>query len=112
MLPAEVIAGKRDGGALSPAQIEHFVNGLVSGSWSDSQAAALAMAILLRGMDRAETVALTAAMTASGERLQWAGAGLSGPILDKHSTGGVGDKVSLMLAPIVGSSLKQSINFQ
>ena len=103
MLPAEVIASKRDGGALSPAQIEHFVNGLVSGSWSDSQAAALAMAILLRGMDRAETVALTAAMTASGERLQWAGAGLSGPILDKHSTGGVGDKVSLMLAPIVAA---------
>jgi thymidine phosphorylase len=103
MLPAEVIVAKRDGGTLTPAQIGHFVDGLVNGSWSDSQAAALAMAILLRGMNRDETVALTAAMTASGERLDWAGAGLSGPILDKHSTGGVGDKVSLMLAPIVAA---------
>jgi len=103
MLPAEVIATKRDGGALNDAQICHFVTGLVDGSWSDSQAAALAMAILLRGMGRDETVALTAAMTGSGERLQWAGAGFNGPILDKHSTGGVGDKVSLMLAPIVAA---------
>ncbi len=103
MLPAEVIAIKRDGGALNPAQIQHFVSGLVSGAWSDSQAAALAMAILLRGMSRDETVALTAAMTGSGERLAWADAGFNGPILDKHSTGGVGDKVSLMLAPIVAA---------
>ena len=103
MLPAEVIAIKRDGGTLSSAQIQHFVAGLVDNSWSDSQAAALAMAVLLRGMVREETVALTAAMTASGERLQWAGAGFNGPILDKHSTGGVGDKVSLMLAPIVAA---------
>jgi len=103
MLAAEVIATKRDGGTLSDAQIASFVDGLTDGSWSDSQAAALAMAILLRGMGRAETVALTAAMTHSGEVLSWAGAGLSGPILDKHSTGGVGDKVSLMLAPIVAA---------
>jgi thymidine phosphorylase len=103
MLPAEVIAIKRDGGALSEGQIAHFVSGLASGAWSDSQAAALAMAILLRGMDGDETVALTRAMTQSGEVLSWAGAGLSGPILDKHSTGGVGDKVSLMLAPIVAA---------
>ncbi|MBL8306527.1 MAG: thymidine phosphorylase [Rubrivivax sp.] len=103
MLPAEVIARKRDGGALSAQQIGHFVDGLVSGAWSDSQAAALAMAILLRGMDRDETVALTRAMTRSGEVLAWGGAALPGPILDKHSTGGVGDKVSLMLAPIVAA---------
>jgi thymidine phosphorylase len=103
MLPAEVIAAKRDGGTLTPAQIGHFVDGLVNGSWSDSQAAALAMAILLRGMGRAETVALTSAMTNSGERLDWADAGFTGPILDKHSTGGVGDKVSLVLAPIVAA---------
>lgn len=103
MLPAEVIRTKRDGAALGPAQIQAFVAGLVDGSWSDSQAAALAMAILLRGMDTAETVALTAAMTHSGEVLQWADAGLPGPILDKHSTGGVGDKLSLMLAPIVAA---------
>ncbi len=103
MLPAEVIAIKRDGGALSAAQIAHFVDGLAHGGWSDSQAAAMAMAILWRGMGRDEVVALTAAMTHSGEVLSWAGAGLHGPILDKHSTGGVGDKVSLMLAPIVAA---------
>jgi thymidine phosphorylase len=101
--PAEIIRSKRDGRVLSAAQIGAFVAGLVDGSWSDSQAAALAMAVLLRGMDTAETVALTRAMTHSGSVLQWADAGLSGPILDKHSTGGVGDKLSLMLAPIVAA---------
>jgi len=102
-LPAQTIANKRDGAALSPQQIQHFVRGLVDGSWSDSQAAALAMAIVLRGMNTDETVALTAAMTRSGDVLQWADASLPGPILDKHSTGGVGDKLSLMLAPIVAA---------
>lgn len=101
--PAEVIRTKRDGGALDAAQVQAFVDGLTTGSWSDSQAAALAMAIVLRGMDTAETVALTAAMTRSGDVLRWDDAGLPGPILDKHSTGGVGDKVSLMLAPIVAA---------
>ena len=103
MLPAEVIAIKRDGGKLSAAQIAHFADGLVSGDWSDAQAAALAMAIVLRGMDDEETVQLTQSMTRSGEVLDWRDAGLHGPILDKHSTGGVGDKVSLMLAPIVAA---------
>ena len=103
MLAADIIRTKRDGGELSAAQIQAFVDGLVSGDWSDSQAAALAMAIVLRGMQTAETVALTAAMTHSGQVLQWADAGLNGPILDKHSTGGVGDKLSLMLAPIVAA---------
>jgi len=103
VLAAPIIASKRDGHALSTAQIQHFVQGLVDGSWSDSQAAALAMAIVWRGMDTAETVALTDAMTRSGEVLQWADADLHGPILDKHSTGGVGDKLSLMLAPIVAA---------
>jgi thymidine phosphorylase len=102
-LPVRVIAAKRDGGTLSTAQIEGFVQGLVDGSWADSQAAALAMAIVLRGMDEAETVALTRAMTHSGEVLRWAAENLHGPVLDKHSTGGVGDKVSLMLAPIVAA---------
>ena len=101
--PVEVIAAKRDGQTLSTLQIEDFVRGLVDGSWSDSQAAALAMATVLRGMDRAETVALTRAMQQSGEVLQWHDAGLHGPIVDKHSTGGVGDKVSLMLAPILAA---------
>ena len=103
MLAAEVIATKRDGGALSALQIDAFVHGLSHGGWSDSQAAAMAMAIWLRGMTRAETVALTRAMTHSGTVLQWADAGLHGPIVDKHSTGGVGDKLSLMLAPMLAA---------
>ena len=103
MLPAETIRTQRDGGALSTAQIDHFVQGLVTGDWSDGQAAALAMAILLRGLGPAQCVALTRAMTHSGQVLQWADAGLHGPVVDKHSTGGVGDKVSLVLAPIVAA---------
>ena len=103
MLPVDIIRSKREGAALTPAQIGAFARGLVDGSWSDSQAAALAMAIFLRGMDTAETVTLTQAMTRSGEVLQWGDAGLAGPIVDKHSTGGVGDKVSLMLAPILAA---------
>ena len=104
MQPSEVIRIKRDGGVLGAAQLQSFVDGLTNGVWSDSQAAALAMAIVLRGMDTTETVALTAAMTHSGEVLQWADAGLQGPVLDKHSTGGVGDKISLMLAPILAAA--------
>ncbi len=103
MLAQEIIRTKRDGGALGLAQIEAFVHGLVDGSWSDSQAAALAMAVLLRGMDTAETVALTRAMTRSGQLLNWDDTNLGGPVLDKHSTGGVGDKLSLMLAPMVAA---------
>ena len=103
MPPAEIIRSKRDGAALSDAQIQAFVQGLVDGSWSEGQVAALAMAILLKGMGRAECVALTRAMTLSGEVQRWDDAGLRGPLLDKHSTGGVGDKVSLVLAPIVAA---------
>jgi len=101
--PAEIIRVKRDGGALSPAQIQAFVAGLVDGRWSEGQVAALAMAIVLRGMQRDEVVDLTRAMLHSGEVMQWHDAHLQGPVLDKHSTGGVGDKVSLMLAPIVAA---------
>ena len=103
MTPAEVIRAKRDGHALDDAQIDAFVRGLVDRTWSEGQVAALAMAILLRGMRRDECVALTRAMTLSGQVLDWSRAGLPGPIVDKHSTGGVGDKVSLMLAPIVAA---------
>ncbi|HSW03463.1 thymidine phosphorylase [Aquabacterium sp.] len=103
MLAAEIIRSKRDGGALSAAQIDAFVHGIVDASWSEGQVAALAMAILLRGMQRDEVVALTRAMLRSGEVLQWQDAQFKGPVLDKHSTGGVGDKVSLMLAPIVAA---------
>jgi thymidine phosphorylase len=103
MTPAEVIRSKRDGRALDAAQIDAFVRGLVTRNWSEGQVGALAMAILLNGMTRAETVALTRAMTHSGAVLDWSHAKLPGPIVDKHSTGGVGDKVSLMLAPIVAA---------
>jgi thymidine phosphorylase len=99
----EIIRAKRDGAALDAAQIAAFVHGLTSRQWSEGQVAALAMAICLRGMDRAECVTLTRAMTHSGTVLDWARARLPGPVLDKHSSGGVGDKVSLILAPIVAA---------
>lgn len=108
LLPQEVIRTKRDGHALSAAEVQAFVDGLAAPEqdprrWTEAQAAAMAMAVLLRGMEEAETVALTRAMADSGERLRWAELDLPGPVLDKHSTGGVGDKVSLMLAPIVAA---------
>ena len=100
MLPQEIIRVKRDGGRLSADQIGAFVDGLTSGSVADAQAGAFAMAVYFRGMDVDEAVALTRAMTRSGRQLTW---DLDGPVVDKHSTGGVGDTVSLMLAPIVAA---------
>ena len=103
MLVPELIRTKRDGGELGEDEISFLVEGIADGSVSDAQVGALAMAIVLRGMSAAERVALTGAMTRSGEVLDWSDAGLPGPALDKHSTGGVGDKVSLLLAPIVAA---------
>lgn len=104
MLPQEVIRKKRDGLRLSDAEIEFLVKGIADGKGlADAQVGALAMALFLNGMDNAERVALTRAMTHSGEVLSWKGENLPGPIVDKHSTGGVGDKVSLMLAPMVAA---------
>jgi thymidine phosphorylase len=103
VLAAELIRHKRYGGELSPEEIESLVAGITDGSVSDAQVGALAMAIVWRGMTAAELIALTGAMTRSGDMLDWSGAGLGGPILDKHSTGGIGDKVSLLLAPIVAA---------
>ncbi len=100
MLPQEIIRIKRDGGALNSEQIDEFIAGLTSGSVAESQAAAFAMAVFWRGMNVDECVALTKAMTASGTQLSWQ---LDGPVLDKHSTGGVGDTVSLLLAPMVAA---------
>lgn len=103
MLAQEIIRIKRDGGTLPRAQIEAFVRGLVDGAWSEGQAAAMAMAMFLKGLSREETIDLTRAMQRSGEVLDWSASQLHGPVLDKHSTGGVGDKVSLMLAPILAA---------
>ncbi len=102
-LPQEVIRAKRDGWRLTDAEITRFVAGLTDGSVGDGQAAALAMAIYFQGMDTAERVALTTAMSRSGSTMTWDRADLHGPVVDKHSTGGVGDKVSLMLAPLVAA---------
>lgn len=101
MLAQEIIRRKRDGHALSEAEIGQFVRGLVDGSWSEGQIAAMAMAVFLRGMGRGECVALTHAMMHSGRVMAWPN--LNGPVLDKHSSGGVGDKISLMLAPMVAA---------
>jgi thymidine phosphorylase len=100
-LPQEIIRAKRDGSRLTDTEIEQFVVGLTDGSIGDGQAAAFAMAVYFQGMDTDERVALTRAMSQSGSTMQWDRADLHGPVIDKHSTGGVGDKVSLMLAPLV-----------
>jgi len=100
LLPQEFIRLKRDGKALPKAAIAEFVEGMASGSVTEGQVAAFGMAVFLNGMSRDEAVALTIAMRDSGEVLAWS---LPGPVVDKHSTGGVGDNVSLMLAPIVAA---------
>ncbi|MFZ0974869.1 MAG: thymidine phosphorylase, partial [Solirubrobacteraceae bacterium] len=103
MLVAELIRRKRDGLELSPDEISDLVRGIADGTVTDAQVGALAMAVVWRGMNAGERVALTGAMTRSGDVLDWTSSALSGPVLDKHSTGGVGDKVSLLLAPIVAA---------
>jgi thymidine phosphorylase len=99
---AEVIRAKRDGAALGEEDIGRLIAGIVDGSVSDAQVAAFTMAVYFRGMSQAECAWLTRAMTRSGTVLDWPD--LGGPILDKHSTGGVGDKVSLILAPVVAAA--------
>ncbi|MEW9836206.1 thymidine phosphorylase [Mesorhizobium marinum] len=101
MLPQEIIRRKRDGKPLSKEEIAAFVAGISSGKVSEGQVAAFAMAVFFNGMSRDEAVALTLAMRDSGDTLDWSD--LPGPVTDKHSTGGVGDNVSLMLAPIVAA---------
>lgn len=103
MLPQEIIRKKRDGLSLSEAEIAFVVKGLKDETISEGQIAAFAMAVFFNGMSMEERIALTREMTRSGDVLEWASLGLDGPVLDKHSTGGVGDKVSLMLAPIVAA---------
>ena len=103
LLPQETIRRKRDGLVLDEREIAAFIRGVASGAVSGEQAAAFAMATWFRGMSPAECTALTFAMRDSGEVLDWHGEGLSGPVLDKHSTGGVGDLVSLPLGPMLAA---------
>ena len=102
-LPQEVIRAKRDGAELSASDIGRFIAGLTDGAVTDGQAAAFAMATYFRGMTLAERVALTQAMARSGTQLDWSGLNLNGPVLDKHSTGGIGDATSLVIAPLVAA---------
>jgi thymidine phosphorylase len=103
MLFVDVIRAKRDGGELDEEQIKFFVDGLADESIPREQVAALAMAVCLNSMTFEETAGLTIGMSASGTVLDWNDAGLDGPVVDKHSTGGVGDKVSFLLAPIAAA---------
>lgn len=103
MLVTDIIRRKRDAGELSAGEIEFFVAGLADGSIPAEQVAALAMAIFLNSMTPAEAGKLTMEMANSGTVLDWRDANLDGPVIDKHSTGGVGDKVSFLLAPIAAA---------
>ena len=102
-LPQELIRKKRDGLVLSDAEITFMVQGITSGQLSDAQLGAFAMAVFQRGMTMPERITLTQQMMCSGKVLNWQNMDLNGPVVDKHSTGGVGDKVSLMLGPIVAA---------
>ncbi|HCE34735.1 MAG TPA: thymidine phosphorylase, partial [Clostridiales bacterium] len=97
----DIIKNKRDGGKLSKEEIDFFVKGYTAGEIPDYQASALCMAIYFRGMDDEETTNLTLAIAASGDKVDLSG--INGVKVDKHSTGGVGDKTSLIIAPIVAS---------
>ena len=97
----EILAKKRDGEALSDAEVTSLIGGIGDGSVSDAQIAAFAMAVVINGMDKDETVSLTRAMRDSGAVMRWPS--LPGPVLDKHSSGGIGDKISLILAPLLAA---------
>ncbi|PIE28079.1 MAG: thymidine phosphorylase, partial [Micrococcales bacterium] len=97
----DIIRAKRDKQGLSGAQIDWVIDAYTRGDVADEQMSALAMAILLNGMDREEISRWTTAMIRSGERMDFSG--LSKKTVDKHSTGGVGDKITLPLAPLVAS---------
>jgi pyrimidine-nucleoside phosphorylase len=101
MRAVEIIRAKRDGRELPPGALAAFARAAAEGAWPDYQLAALLMAIWLRGMTPAETAALTGAMADNGDRLDWSD--LPGPKVDKHSTGGCGDKTSLVLAPLAAA---------
>lgn len=101
MLPQEIIRKKRNHQTLTTDEINEFIKGVTDGSIVDAQTAAMTMAIFLNGMTKEETTALTLAMRDSGDVMSWTD--INGPIVDKHSSGGVGDKISLMLAPMLAA---------
>ena len=101
MLPQEIIRKKRNKQTLTSKEINEFIKGVTNGSIVDAQTASLTMAIFLNKMTKEETSALTLAMRDSGDVLDWSE--IDGPIIDKHSSGGVGDKISLMLAPMLAA---------
>ena len=103
MLTQEIIRKKRDGSPLNKEEIEHIINGMMDESVSPSQVAAFAMSVFFNGMSLSETRILTECLLNSGTQLDWSDAGLNGPIVDKHSTGGLGDKVSLIIAPLLAA---------
>ncbi len=100
MLPQELIRKKRDGQPLTRDEVKDFIAGLTTGEISEGQVAAFAMAVFFNGMEPQEAVGLTLAMRDSGTVLKW---DMPGPVVDKHSTGGIGDNVSLMLAPMLAA---------
>ncbi|QUM83548.1 MULTISPECIES: thymidine phosphorylase [unclassified Moritella] len=102
-IPQEIIRRKRNGEVLSCAEIEYFVNGIADNSISEGQIGAFAMATYFNDMNMDERIAITSAMRDSGDVLSWNTMQLNGPIVDKHSTGGVGDVISLMLGPMVAA---------
>jgi len=102
-LPQEIVRKKRDGGALTKEEIQFFVGGIPDGRTTEGQIAALAMAVYFNDMNMDERVAFTLAMRDSGLVMEWKSLNLPGPVVDKHSTGGVGDVVSLMLGPMVAA---------
>ena len=95
MLPQEIIRKKKDGLPLSDSEIQYYIEGISNGSVSESHIAAFCMAVMFKGMSIEETSSFTDHMVKSGDKLKWDD--LNGPVVDKHSTGGVGDKVSICL---------------
>ena len=101
MRPQEIIAKKRDGKTLSEIEIKSFIEGVCNGTWADYQTSALLMAMFIRGLDNDEQTFLTQNMLHSGEILDFSD--IEKPKADKHSTGGVGDKTSLIIAPLAAA---------
>lgn len=102
-LPQETIRSKREGGVLDANDLQRLARGIADGSLGDAQVGAFAMAVFFRGMTPEECAAFTLAMRDTGEVFDWSGESLPGPVLDKHSTGGIGDLVSLVLGPMLAA---------